>query len=243
VRTHFAAARNRIIVALDIPMAAEALGLARRLAGRAAAFKVGSVLFSAAGPDVVRELVRRRQRVFLDLKFHDIPSVVAQACVHAAEMGASLLTVHASGGPAMLRAARQAVEKLSRRRRPRLLGVTLLTSLGQADVERVGFSGGVEGNVLRLARLALASGCDGVVAAPTEVAALRRSLGKDFLIVTPGIRAGSGRAGGDQSRVATAADAIRAGADYVVVGRVVLDTSSPARALDQIADSIAAALR
>lgn len=238
-----AAARGRIIVALDVSSRAQALRLAVRLCGRAGMVKVGGQLFTAAGPEIVRTLVKRGERVFLDLKFHDIPHIVAEACVHAADMGASLITVHSAGGVKMLRAARAALEKhCPSRRRPRLLGVTLLTSLSESEVRQVGFSGSVEKNVVRLARLALRGGCDGVIAAPTDVAALRRACGRNFLIVTPGIRAAGGRRAADQARVATAADAIRAGADYVVVGRAILESLSPARALDALAEELSAAL-
>jgi len=238
-----AAARERIIVALDVSSGHEALRLAGRLRGRAGMVKVGSQLFTAAGPEVVRALVRRGERVFLDLKFHDIPHIVGEACAQAAALGVTLLTLHTAGGPAMLRAARAALEKHTRhRQRPPLLGVTLLTSLSRRELKRVGFSGSVEHNVLRLARLALASGCDGVVAAPSDVAALRRALGEHFLIVTPGIRLAGGRRAPDQARAATAADAIGAGADYLVVGRAVLEARSPARALAALAQEISAVL-
>ena len=239
-----AAARSRIIVALDLPTPAQARALATRLAGRPGLFKVGAQLFTAAGPDIVRWLVRRRERVFLDLKFHDIPHIVAEACVRAADLGVSLLTVHTSGGPAMLRAARQALDKHTRgRQQPFLLGVTLLTSLSASEAKRIGFRGAVESNVVRLARMAQASGCDGVIAAPTDVRAIRRACGKKFLIVTPGIKASSGAKANDQARVATAAEAIGAGADYVVVGRAVYAAASPVRAFDQLAAEVAAVLR
>ncbi len=243
-KIRLAEARAHIIVALDLPMSAQARALATRLEGRPGLFKVGSQLFTAAGPDVVRWLRRRRQRVFLDLKFHDIPHIVAEACVRAADLGVSLMTVHASGGPAMLRAARQALEKYCRgRERPRLLGVTLLTSLSPAEARRIGFSGSVEGNVVRLARMAQASGCDGVIAAPTDVRALRRACGRKFLIVTPGIKAAGGEKAHDQVRVATAAEAIGAGADYIVVGRAVYAAASPSRSFDHLTWEVAAALR
>lgn len=238
-----AAARSRIIIALDVPTPARALAVAARLKGRAGMVKVGSQLFTAAGPEVVRELVRGGERVFLDLKFHDIPHIVAEACANAARMGATLMTVHTAGGAGMLCAARAALEKHARgRRRPRLLGVTLLTSLSAREVRQVGFSRSLERNVARLARLAQRNGCDGVIAAPTDVAAVRRACGKGFLIVTPGIRARGGRKAADQARVATAADAIRAGADFVVVGRAVLGARSPMRALEALAEEIADAL-
>jgi orotidine-5'-phosphate decarboxylase len=236
-------ARKRIIVALDVATASEALKLARGLRGRAGLVKVGSQLFTAAGPEVVSALVARGERVFLDLKFHDIPHIVAAACANVARMGVDLVTVHTAGGPRMLRAAREALEKHARaRKRPRLLGVTLLTSLSGQEVRRVGFSGGVETNVVRLARLARRSGCDGIVAAPTDVASLRQASGRNFLIVTPGIHARGGRKAPDQARVATAADAIRAGADFVVVGRAVLQARSPTRAVERLAEEISAAL-
>ena len=147
-QARLAAARSRIIVALDLATPTQARALARRLVGRPGLFKVGSQLFTTAGPDVVRWLRRRRERVFLDLKFHDIPHIVAEACVRAADLGVSLLTVHTSGGPTMLRAARQALDKHRRgRRRPRLLGVTLLTSLSASEAKRIGFRGAVESNV------------------------------------------------------------------------------------------------
>lgn len=235
-------ARARIIVALDFPSPARALRLARQLRGRAGMLKVGSQLFTAEGPSIVRELVRAGHRVFLDLKFHDIPHIVAEACTNAARLGASLLTVHTSGGPRMLRAARTSLSDFPERRRPRLLGVTLLTSLDAAELKRVGFSGGVSRNVARLARMAQRSGCDGVIAAPTDVTALRKACGSNFLIVTPGIRVAGGRRASDQARVATAAEAIGAGADYVVVGRGITEAARPLRALDRMAASIAGAL-
>lgn len=238
-----AASRNRIIVALDLPTRSQALRMVSRLGGRPGLFKVGAQLFTAAGPDIVRALVERGERVFLDLKYHDIPHIVAQACVEAAGFGASLLTVHSSGGARMLRAARRALEKhCGARRRPRLLGVTLLTSLSSREVRQIGFPGRLERHVVRLARLAQRSGCDGVIAAPTDVAAVRRACGPNFLIVTPGIRIAGGRTAPDQARVATAAQAIRAGADYVVVGRAILGSPAPARALDTLAEELSAAL-
>lgn len=237
------AARARIIVALDLPTPSEARELAQRLAHRPGLFKVGAQLFTAAGPEMVRWLVDRRERVFLDLKFHDIPHIVAEACVRAAELGASLLTVHTSGGPKMLAAARKALEKHAGSQRPRLLGVTVLTSLSRDEARRIGFAGTVERNVVRLARMAKASGCDGVIAAPTDVAAVRRACGSRFLIITPGVHLSGGPKAPDQARVATAADSIRAGADKVVVGRAVYAALSPVRAFDQLAWEVAAALR
>ncbi|MFQ5664746.1 MAG: orotidine-5'-phosphate decarboxylase, partial [Terriglobia bacterium] len=180
-----AAGRARIIVALDVPTGSAAQKLVGRLGGRAGMVKVGSQLFTAAGPEIVRALVKGGERVFLDLKFHDIPHIVAEACVQAAAIGARLITVHTSGGPEMLRAARRALEThCGSRQRPRLLGVTLLTSLSKRELKQIGYPGSVERNVVRLARLAQRSGCDGVVAAPTDAAAIRRACGRNFLIVT-----------------------------------------------------------
>ena len=242
-RDPLAAARARLIVALDVETQAKAVRLVKLFRHSPGYVKVGGRLFTAAGPEAVRELAARGQRVFLDLKFHDIPHIVAEACVNAARLGASLMTVHSSGGSKMMRAAREALEKFSRgRRRPRLLGVTLLTSLDAGEVRRIGFLRSLESNVVRLARLARASGCDGVIAAPTDVRALRRACGKDFLIITPGIKPQSGAKASDQARVGAAVDAIRAGADYVVVGRAVLAAPSPARALDELAEQVAAVL-
>ena len=235
-------ARRRIIVALDVPTAAQARKLLWSLRGRAGMVKVGYQLFTSEGPELVRELARAGEKVFLDLKLHDIPHIVAEGCDNAGRMGASLLTVHTSGGPKMLRAARKALDELPARRRPKLLGVTLLTSLDAAAVRAVGFSGGVNKNVIRLARLAKKNGCDGVITAPTDVAAIRRACGKDFLIVTPGIRGAGQRKAFDQARVATAAEAIRAGADYIVVGRAITAATSPAAALEKMAASIASIL-
>lgn len=233
------AASQRIIVALDVPSKAEALGLVERLGGRVGMFKVGSQLFTAAGPSIVRALVELGERVFLDLKFHDIPHVVAAACVAAAELGVSLVDVHASGGLEMLRAARKALAKSAPAgRRPRLLAVTLLTSLEQRHLKAIGWQGSVQANVLRLARLAQRAGCDGVVAAPTDVAALRRACGPGFLIVTPGIRLPGHRKAAGQARVATPAEAIRAGASYIVVGRALTQSRNPLRTLDAIVEDL-----
>ena len=234
-------ASQRIIVALDVPSRGTALRLVERLGGRVGMFKVGSQLFAAAGPAIVRELVGLGERVFLDLKFHDIPHVVAEACAAAADLGVSLLDVHASGGAAMLRAARQVLDQHGRSgRRPRLLAVTVLTSLAQRDLKAMGWKGTVQGNVLRLARLAQRVGCDGIVAAPTDVAAIRRACGKDFLIVTPGIRLPGHAKAADQARVATPAAALRAGANYIVIGRALTQSRNPLRTVAAILESIAA---
>lgn len=224
----------RLIVALDVSSLRAARRWVRRLRPRVSFFKIGSQLFTAEGPAAVRELVRLGAEVFLDLKFHDIPNTVAQAAVAAADLGVRMLTVHASGGREMMAAAREALRRhCGKRERPRIVAVTLLTSLDKKAMERVGWRGSVRTNVVRLARLAQAAGLDGVVASPEEIVAIRRACGKKFLIVAPGIRlAGSRRA--DQARRATPAAAIDAGADYLVVGRPILEARDPLRAVKQI---------
>ena len=218
-------ARDRLVVALDVPDAAAARAIARRLAGEVGMFKVGSQLFTAGGPAVVRELVTEGQRVFLDLKFHDIPNTVAGAVAAAAELGVSLVTIHAAGGPAMIEAAAEAARGTS----TRVLAITVLTSLESAALDAVGMAGGVEATVTRLARLAADAGAHGVVASPHEARALRAARGAGFLVVTPGIRP-AGAALGDQARAATPGSALSAGADYLVVGRPILAAPDPVAA-------------
>jgi orotidine-5'-phosphate decarboxylase len=226
---------KRVIVALDAPDADTALALAARLDPGACRVKVGKELFVAAGPAVVDKLHARGFEVFLDLKFHDIPNTVAGACRSAARLGIWMLNVHASGGEAMMRAAREAVDAGARR--PLLIAVTVLTSLADADLARVGFTGSAAENAERLTRLAAASGMDGVVCSAEEAAHLRRAIGTGFLLVTPGIRMAPD-ARGDQSRVTTPAEAVRRGADYLVIGRPVTGAADPAAALDSILKSL-----
>ena len=230
----------RIIVALDFPDPAAALGLASRLDPATCSLKVGKELFTAAGPEPVRELVRRGFRVFLDLKFHDIPNTVAQACAAATRLGVWMLNVHASGGSAMMAAARDATARAAAERggpRPLLIAVTVLTSLDAAGLAEVGIDAAPEEHVLRLARLAHSQGLDGVVCSARETAPLRRALGPAFKLVTPGIRP-AGAAAQDQARVATPAEAIAAGADFLVVGRPITAAPDPPAAIDAIAASI-----
>ena len=229
--------RERLIVALDAPELAEAEALVDRLAGVVGMYKVGAQLFTAAGPAAVEMVKKRGGRVFLDLKFHDIPATVAGAVREAARLGVTLLTVHASGGTAMLRAAAEAAAAAGPER-PRILAVTVLTSLDRLALQReLGVPASVEEHVGRLAGLARAAGCDGVVASPREAGSLRAVLGRDLLIVTPGIRPAGGRAD-DQARVATPAVARRAGADYLVVGRPITDAADPAAAAAAIVAEI-----
>jgi orotidine-5'-phosphate decarboxylase len=222
---------KRIIVALDVPHADAALALAARLDPKLCRVKVGKELFVAAGPDVVHRLQERGFEVFLDLKFHDIPNTVAGACRSAARLGVWMMNVHASGGQAMMRAAREAVESVARP--PLLIGVTILTSLGDSDLEQVGFGGTARENVERLARLARASGMDGVVCSAQEARALRHATGEDFVLVTPGIRL-AGDASGDQSRIVTPSQAVSLGADYLVIGRSITEAADPAATLESI---------
>jgi orotidine-5'-phosphate decarboxylase len=221
----------RIIVALDFATAKAALDCAARLAPGACRVKVGKELFTAAGPALIEQLVKRGFGVFLDLKFHDIPNTVAGACKAAAALGVWMLDVHALGGRAMLAAAREAIERESHR--PRLIAVTVLTSMGASDLADVGIGGDPAAAALRLARLAHSSAMDGVVCSGQEAAMLRKEFASPFCLVTPGIRP-AGAATQDQQRVMTAQAAIKAGADYLVVGRPITQAADPIAALDAI---------
>jgi orotidine-5'-phosphate decarboxylase len=227
------------VLALDVPDAASALVLAERLPD-AEWVKVGLQLFTAAGPAVVRELRERGRRVFLDLKLHDIPNTVAGAVASAAALGVELLTVHASGGAAMLRAASRAAHEAGQGG-PRLLAVTLLTSLSEREAAEAWGRDSllVSAEAERLAALAASAGIDGVVASVHEARAIR-AREPELLILTPGIRL-AGDAAGDQARTATPADAVGAGADFLVVGRTVTAAPDPAAALSRLLDEIAAA--
>ena len=226
---------KRIVVALDVPDMDAAMALAARLDSRACRVKVGTELFTAAGPAVVERLHERGFEVFLDLKFHDIPNTVAGACRSAARLGVWMLNVHASGGEAMMRAAREAVDSVARP--PLIVAVTILTSLGDADLAQIGFSGPARENVVRLARLARASGLDGVVCSAQEAEVLRQATGEDFLLVTPGIRLASD-ARGDQARIVTPPEAVRLGSTYLVIGRSITASSDPAATLESIRRSL-----
>ena len=198
-------------------------------------YKVGKQLFTAAGPAVVRELVGSGRKVFLDLKFHDIPSTVAAAVRAASELEVSMLTVHASGGSKMLKAAVEAAG--AAKRPPLVLAVTVLTSFSDADLKEVGVAGPARGQVLRLASLAQRAGCEGVVASAREAQVLRRTLGAGLTIVTPGVRPAGGSKD-DQARVATPSEAIAAGANYIVVGRPITGAPDPAAAAQAILEEI-----
>src|SRR5579863_7724457 len=216
--------RERLIVALDVSSAAAAQKIVAAVGDSALTYKVGMQLYTAEGPQVVRDLVASGRRVFLDLKYHDIPNTVGAAVSEAAKLGVSMLTVHASGGNKMLRAAVDAAKV-----RPELivLAITVLTSMDGDDLETIGMQGTVKESVVRLATIALANGCQGVVSSAREASALRTELGDRFAIVTPGVRP-AGSSVGDQVRVVTPAEAIAAGASHIVVGRPISDATDPA---------------
>jgi orotidine-5'-phosphate decarboxylase len=221
--------RHRLIFALDVDRIAEAEQLVGLLASEVGTFKIGKQLFLQAGPEVVRIVHRHGRDVFLDLKFHDIPTTVAKAGVEAARLGVRFFDLHASGSLAMMTRTREDVARVCRReglRRPRILAVTVLTSLARRDLRLVGVDDDVEDQVVRLARLAKRAEMDGVVASPLEIARIRRQAGSGFLIVTPGIRQPTASLD-DQKRVLTPGEAMRAGADYLVVGRPIRDAADP----------------
>jgi orotidine-5'-phosphate decarboxylase len=232
-------AKERLIVALDVPSAGIAQRLVQSIGSNAVFYKVGLQLFTAAGPAIVRELVSSGKRVFLDLKIHEIPNSAAGAVKSAVALGVSMVTVHASGGKKMLQAAAEAAASAQR---PLLvLAVTVVTSLSNEDLLEIGQGDDSQAQVLRLAKLAQQAGCGGVVASPNEVSELRTLLGGDFQIVTPGIRP-TGAEKQDQARTATPQEAIRAGADYLVVGRPINAASDPAAAAKTIVGEIQQAL-
>ena len=230
----------RVIVALDFPDARSALDLASRLDPAQCRAKVGSELFAAAGPALVEELVKRGFGVFLDLKYHDIPNTVASACRAAARLGVWMLNVHASGGRSVLQAAREAIPPASSA--PKLIAVTLLTSLADSDLAELGIRGPLDEAVLRLALLTQSCRLDGVVCSAREAAALRKACGDAFCLVTPGIRPADAAAD-DQQRVATPAEAIANGASYLVIGRPIIRAADPQGALERINRDIASTMR
>ena len=226
--------RQRLIVALDVSTATAAQKIVTAVGDSALTYKVGMQLYTAEGPQVVRDLVASGRRVFLDLKYHDIPNTVGAAVREAAQLGVSMLTVHAAGGSKMLRAG---VDAASTTPGLMVLAVTVLTSMDESDLQEIGVSGTVADSVIRLATIALASGCQGVVTSAREAASLRAELGNDFAIVTPGVRpAGMGH--GDQVRVVTPAEAVAAGASHIVVGRPITEAADPAAAARAILGQI-----
>lgn len=216
--------RERLIVALDVSSAVAAQKIVAAVGDSALTYKVGMQLYTAEGPQVVRDLVASGRQVFLDLKYHDIPHTVGAAVAEAAELGVSMLTVHAAGSGKMLRAA---VEAAAVRPELKVLAITVLTSLDATDLEKIGVRGTVEDSVVRLAAIALANGCQGVVTSAREASTLRAELGDNFALVTPGVRPAGGNVG-DQVRVVTPAEAIASGASHIVVGRPITEAADPA---------------
>ena len=239
------AAKDKLIVALDVDSASRALDLFAELRDISGMFKIGSQLFTAAGPDIVRQIISQGGRIFLDLKFHDIPNTVAAAGVEATRLGVSIFNVHASGGAEMLKRTTAAVNEVSVKEglaKPKVIAVTLLTSIDQDTLARIGILDDPRSVVSSWSQLAADCGLDGVVASPQEIEIIRAAVNKpDFVIVTPGIRP-AGDAADDQRRVRTAAEAIRAGADYLVVGRPILNAADPPAAANRIVSEIDAAL-
>jgi orotidine-5'-phosphate decarboxylase len=234
-----AAARERLIVALDVPGATDAMELVKRLDGACTWFKVGMELFTAAGPAIVEQLASRGNSVFLDLKFHDIPNTVAGAVRSAARLGVRLLTLHAGGGPAMLGAARMALEGIANP--PELLAVTVLTSMDASQLKAAGIGREPAKQAELLAKMGMKAGIRGFVCSPEEVAALRSITGPEGVLVVPGIRP-AGADAGDQKRLATPAKALRQGANYLVVGRPITQAAKPAEAAEAILKEMAGVL-
>ena len=231
--------RQRIIVALDVNTRRQALDWVQRLRGRVGMFKIGSQLFTAEGPSLVREIIALQEQVFLDLKFHDIPNTVSKSVLVAADLGVLMLTLHTSGGQKMMHSAVESLAQRGTKPVPILLGVTLLTSLSDSEIREVGFLESSENQVARLARLAEDAGLDGIVASPLELASLRRQVGRQFKIVTPGIRPADS-ATDDQQRMATPEAAVAGGADYLVIGRPILSAPDPVAALEKIVSRLSA---
>ena len=237
--------RHRLIFALDVETFTEAERLVALLAKDVGVFKVGKQLFLHSGPEVVRMIHRHGVDVFLDLKFHDIPHTVARAGIEAARLGVRFFDLHASGSFEMMERTSAEVTRVCRReslRRPKILAVTVLTSLRKSDLRRVGVADEVEDQVVRLARLARKAGMDGVVASPLEIARIRRECGRGFMIVTPGVRPArtdAARDGDDQKRIMTPEEAMRAGADYLVLGRPIRDARDPLAAVQEVVAEMA----
>jgi orotidine-5'-phosphate decarboxylase len=232
--------RERLIFALDVEHFGEAQTLVGLLKGHIGLFKVGKQLFTHAGPKVIDMIRRKGEHVFLDLKFHDIPNTVAKAGEEAAKLGAAMFTVHSMGGYEMMKHAVESSRNVAKQLnvpKPLILAVTILTSMDQATLEEVGIQAPLEEQVIRLATLAKKAGVSGVVASPREISLIREHCGSDFLIVTPGVRPASATKD-DQKRTLTPGEAVRAGADYIVVGRPIKDAEDPVRAADEIVREI-----
>ena len=233
-------ARDRVVFAMDVAHFEDAQRFVRLLRNRIGLFKVGKQLFTHAGPKVLDMIRQHGQRAFLDLKFHDIPNTVAKASQEATRLEVAMFNVHALGGLEMMKAAVQATRDKAKElgtRKPLLLGVTVLTSLDDQSLRQVGIEGSVEEAVSRLARLAVEAGMDGVVASPREIGLIRKACGQDFVVVTPGVRPAT-VAQDDQRRVLTPGDAIKAGADYLVIGRPIQHAPDPVEAVERIVEEI-----
>ena len=224
-------ARDQLIVALDVSSAAQAQKIVSSLGEFASFYKVGMQLYTSEGPSLVRDLVGAGRRVFLDLKYHDIPNTVGAAVREAGRLGVSLLTVHGAGGSKMLRAA----AKAARESNPamKVVAVTVLTSMDEEDLHEIGVPGNLEKQVVHVAKLAVKAGCHGVVSSAREAKALRSHLGNDFLVITPGVRP-AGSALGDQARAVTPAEAIAAGSTHLVVGRPITGAANPSEVAEKI---------
>lgn len=231
--------KEKIAIALDVSSRQDALRLVKDLNDLAGMFKVGSQLYMAAGPAVVREIIEAGGKVFLDLKFHDIPNTVTQAALEAAQLGVSMMTIHASGGRAMMDAAAIAMREKFGDPKPLIVAVTVLTSLDKPGLSELGVDGAIDDHVVRLALLADDCGIDGVVCSPHEIRLVRNVVSPKFKIVVPGIRLPN-QALNDQQRTATPREAISAGADYIVVGRAVTGERDPRAALERLAGSVSA---
>jgi orotidine-5'-phosphate decarboxylase len=233
--------KNPLVVALDVDSVDQALSLVERLSGIAGMFKVGKQLFTAAGPEIVKKIIAQGERVFLDLKFHDIPNTVAKAGIQAVHLGVSIFNLHALGGSVMMRTTVESVRELAEREKitpPLILGVTVLTSHSQDTLTEVGIEGELEDEVVRLAQLCEASGIDGVVGSPREIAHIRSAVSNpNFVILTPGVRPG-GTAPNDQSRIMTPAEAVAAGANFIVIGRPITAAKDPVNAANSILSEI-----
>lgn len=232
--------KDRLIVALDLDSEEKAVAMAERLKNEVKFFKIGLELFSSCGPSIVKRIGEMDCQLFLDLKFHDIPNTVAKAARAVTRLGIYMFNIHALGGYEMMKAAREAVadeaEKLEIAK-PKVLAVTILTSMDRKALKNAGVNANIKNEVLKLAKLAKSAGLDGVVASPKEVKSLRKALGKDFLVVTPGVRPAASEAH-DQKRIATPGQAIRSGASFIIVGRPITEAKDPINAARNILQEI-----
>ena len=229
--------KEKIVIALDVSSRKEALTLVESLHSLTGMFKIGMQLYTAEGPSLVRDVISAGGNVFLDLKFHDIPNTVRKAALEAAQLGVSMMTIHTSGGQAMMQAVSDELRQKLEEKKPMVVGVTVLTSMDDGALREIGVSSSMDEQVLRLAKLAENSGLDGVVCSPREIQILRGAVSRNFKIVTPGVRM-PGQAADDQQRTATPSEAISSGADYIVVGRAVTRAPHPLAALEALLQSL-----